>query len=45
MSAAKWMVDSPDDTVELDGHKFGSGDNGGPMLCNLVCSTELVTPA
>lgn len=38
MSAAKWTVDSPDDIVELDGHKFGSGDDGGPMLCNLVGS-------
>lgn len=38
MSAAKWTVDSPDGSVELDGHKFGSGDDGGPMLCNLVSS-------
>lgn len=37
MTAARWLVDSPDNVVELDGHRFGSGDNGAPMLCNLVC--------
>ena len=36
MTAAKWLVDSPDDSIELDGHRFGSGDDGAPMLCNLV---------
>ena len=41
MTAAKWVVDSPDDSVELDGHRFGSGDDGAPMLCNMVISKYL----
>ncbi|THH11668.1 hypothetical protein EW145_g509 [Phellinidium pouzarii] len=39
MSRARWAVDGPDGVeFELDGHKFGSNDDGSPMLCNLVCS-------
>ena len=40
MSRTRWVVDGPDgNSLELDGHKFGSNDDGAPMLCNLVCST------
>ncbi|KAI5122456.1 hypothetical protein M0805_008767 [Coniferiporia weirii] len=39
MSKTLWAVDGPNGTVlELDGHKFGSSDDGAPMLCNLMCS-------
>ncbi|KAH8114632.1 hypothetical protein DFH11DRAFT_1508603 [Phellopilus nigrolimitatus] len=39
MSKTRWAVDGPNGTVvELDGHKFGSSDDGAPMLCNLMCS-------
>ncbi|KAH8114638.1 hypothetical protein DFH11DRAFT_1508680 [Phellopilus nigrolimitatus] len=39
MSRTRWAVDGPNGTVvELDGHKFGSSDDGAPMLCNLMCS-------
>lgn len=40
MSKTQWAVDGPDGSIlELDGHKFGSSDDGAPMLCNLVCSS------
>ncbi len=38
MSQTKWAIDGSDDTsVELDGRTFASNDDGGPMLCNMVC--------
>lgn len=38
MSKTQWAIDGPDGRAfELDGHKFGSGDDGAPMLCNLFC--------
>ena len=33
------MVDGPDGTLELGGRKFSSDDEGGPMMCNFVCSS------
>jgi hypothetical protein len=42
MSATQWVVEGDDDNpvYELQGRKFGSGDDGAPMLCNLVCSAQ-----
>ncbi|KAJ7430289.1 hypothetical protein FB451DRAFT_1500209, partial [Mycena latifolia] len=38
MSKTRWAVDGPDGTiVEIDGRKFGSDDDGAPMMCNLFC--------
>ncbi|KAJ6620561.1 hypothetical protein B0H10DRAFT_2188402 [Mycena sp. CBHHK59/15] len=38
MSRTRWAVDGPDGTIlELNGRKFGSDDDGAPMMCNLVC--------
>ncbi|KAI9455145.1 hypothetical protein BJY52DRAFT_1122154 [Lactarius psammicola] len=38
MSQTTWAIDGSDDTsVELDGRIFASNDDGGPMLCNMVC--------
>lgn len=38
MSQTRWAVDGPDDTsLELEGRKFSSNDDGAPMMCNLVC--------
>ncbi|KAJ7698920.1 hypothetical protein B0H17DRAFT_1049693 [Mycena rosella] len=38
MSKTRWTVDGPDGTIlELNGRKFGSDDDGAPMMCNLVC--------
>ena len=40
MSQTMWAVEGPDDTsVELEGRKFSSNDDGGPMLCNMVCKS------
>ena len=40
MSQTTWAVEGPDDTsVELEGRKFSSNDDGGPMLCNMVCKS------
>ncbi|KAI0058500.1 hypothetical protein BV25DRAFT_1964893 [Artomyces pyxidatus] len=40
MSSTRWAVDGPDGTtLELDGHKFSSNDEGAPMMCNIVCSS------
>ena len=39
MTQTRWAVDGPDGTsLELGGRKFSSGDEGAPMMCNLVCS-------
>ncbi|KAH9912631.1 uncharacterized protein BXZ73DRAFT_56103, partial [Epithele typhae] len=38
MSYTRWAVDGPDGTVlEVDGRKFGSHDEGAPMLCSMYC--------
>ncbi|KAJ7180889.1 hypothetical protein C8R46DRAFT_1070879 [Mycena filopes] len=38
MSKTSWIIDGPDDTIlELKGRKFAGGDDGAPMMCNLVC--------
>ncbi|CAK5283767.1 unnamed protein product [Mycena citricolor] len=38
MSRSSWSIDGPDGSVlELNGHKFGSEDDGAPMMCNLYC--------
>jgi hypothetical protein len=40
MTQTRWAVDSPDKTgLELEGRRFSSNDEGGPMMCNLVCSS------
>ncbi|KAF9016568.1 hypothetical protein BDZ89DRAFT_1075488 [Hymenopellis radicata] len=39
MSKARWAIDGPaGTTLEVDGHKYGSEDDGAPMMCNLVCT-------
>lgn len=39
MSKTKWAIDGPaGTTLDVDGHKFGSEDDGAPMMCNLVCT-------
>ena len=38
MSKTQWAIAGPDGTVlQLDGHKFGSDDEGAPMLCSQIC--------
>ncbi|KAJ7016426.1 hypothetical protein C8F04DRAFT_981687 [Mycena alexandri] len=38
MSRTSWAIDGPDDTIlELKGRKFAGGDDGAPMMCNLLC--------
>ncbi|EJF62764.1 hypothetical protein DICSQDRAFT_57253 [Dichomitus squalens LYAD-421 SS1] len=38
MSRTKWAVDGVDGTVlEVNGRKFGSNDDGAPMLCSMYC--------
>ncbi|PCH41519.1 hypothetical protein WOLCODRAFT_163166 [Wolfiporia cocos MD-104 SS10] len=38
MSKTQWAIDGPDGTsVELDGRKFATSDEGAPMLCSLFC--------
>jgi hypothetical protein len=40
MTQTRWAVDSADETgLELGGRRFSSNDEGGPMMCNLVCSS------
>ena len=40
MTQTRWAVDETDvTTLELGGRKFSSGDEGAPMMCNLVCSS------
>jgi hypothetical protein len=38
MSKTRWAIAGPDGAaLELDGHKFGSNDEGAPMLCSQIC--------
>lgn len=38
MARTRWIIDGPDDSaLELNGRRFGSNDDGAPMMCNLVC--------
>lgn len=40
MSKTRWAIDESDGTViELNGRRFGSNDEGAPMMCNLVCQS------
>ncbi|KAF8491332.1 hypothetical protein F5888DRAFT_1057818 [Russula emetica] len=40
MSRTRWAIDGPDGTsLELEGRRFSSNDDGAPMLCNLVCTS------
>jgi hypothetical protein len=40
MARTQWAIDGPDGTAfEVEGHKFGSSDDGAPMMCNLVCKS------
>ena len=38
MSRTRWAVEGHNESIEVDSHKFGSNDDGAPMLCNLMCS-------
>ncbi|KAG8713463.1 hypothetical protein FRC11_012070, partial [Ceratobasidium sp. 423] len=44
MITTQWVIqpdeDDEDPAYELQGRKFGSGDEGAPMLCNLVCAAQ-----
>ena len=40
MTRTRWAVEGPDGTsLEMEGRKFSSNDEGGPMMCNFVCSS------
>ncbi|KAK4689286.1 hypothetical protein P7C73_g826, partial [Tremellales sp. Uapishka_1] len=39
MTKSQWTM-SDSMAVNIGGHKFGSGDDGAPMLCNIVCSAR-----
>jgi hypothetical protein len=40
MTQTRWAVDNADETgLEIEGRRFFSNDEGGPMMCNLVCSS------
>ncbi|KAH7337773.1 hypothetical protein B0J17DRAFT_573266 [Rhizoctonia solani] len=44
MITTQWVLqpdrDDADPVYELEGRKFGTGDEGAPMLCNLVCAAQ-----
>ena len=41
MTQTRWAVDGPDGTsLELGGRKYSSNDEGAPMMCSLVCSSQ-----
>ncbi|KAF8607201.1 hypothetical protein BDV93DRAFT_520086 [Ceratobasidium sp. AG-I] len=42
MTTTQWAVEGADQNAvyELQGRKFGSGDEGGPMLCHLLCADQ-----
>lgn len=39
MSHTQWVLDSPDGSVEVNGHRYGNNDEGAPLLCNLYCTS------
>lgn len=40
MGQTEWIVEGDDDaTLEVQGHKYATGDSGAPMLCSLLCET------
>ncbi|KAG2130165.1 uncharacterized protein EDB93DRAFT_1181059 [Suillus bovinus] len=40
MSSSRWAIDGPDGTsLEVEGRRFSSNDEGAPMMCNIVCQT------
>ncbi|KAG2051772.1 hypothetical protein BDR06DRAFT_958570 [Suillus hirtellus] len=40
MSSSQWAIDGPDGTsLEVEGRRFSSNDEGAPMMCNIVCQT------
>ncbi|KAJ1300981.1 hypothetical protein OPQ81_003405 [Rhizoctonia solani] len=44
MVTTQWVLQPDEDNevpaYELQGRRFGSGDEGAPMLCNLVCAAQ-----
>jgi len=41
MSRSRWLIEGPDDaTIEIEGRRFSTNDEGAPMLCNLVCASQ-----
>jgi hypothetical protein len=41
MVSTQWSVAGPESTVyELEGRRFGSGDEGATMQCNFVCDRQ-----
>lgn len=40
MTQTCWAIDGAgENDIELGGRRFSSNDEGGPMMCNLVCSS------
>lgn len=39
MEQTKWFLEEERESIEVGGHKYGSGDDGAPMLCSLVCKS------
>jgi hypothetical protein len=38
MSQTEWVVDGDENAaLELQGHKYATGDSGAPMLCSMFC--------
>lgn len=37
MSRTRWAIE-PGSTLEVNGHTYGTDDDGAPMMCNLFCS-------
>ncbi|KAF8607199.1 hypothetical protein BDV93DRAFT_591195 [Ceratobasidium sp. AG-I] len=42
MTTTQWAIEGADQNAvyELQGRNFGTGDEGGPMLCHLVCADQ-----
>ena len=37
MEQTTWFLEEERESVDVGGHKYGSGDSGASMLCSLVC--------
>ncbi|KAH7882034.1 hypothetical protein F5I97DRAFT_1988573, partial [Phlebopus sp. FC_14] len=40
MFNARWSINGPDDeSIEIEGRRFSTNDEGAPMMCSLICQS------
>ncbi|KAG1848095.1 hypothetical protein DFJ58DRAFT_729994 [Suillus subalutaceus] len=45
MSSSRWAIDGPDGaSLEVEGRRFSSNDEGAPMMCNIDATSCILNP-